>query len=183
MYIDHPNAQLKPILWSANYRGDSLLHEDLAQGVVDRLDGADSGLALESELYHTVNRPDLPSRLRLGDGRESLVGGRGEVLKQNVVLDISGQQLGEAFAVLEKGNFDGPRRNFDYHVRWAAGAEHGGVEGPEARLHHCSHLRDTRQVLGSFSGSENRLQNRIIDSRTEASVVVLSLTPGGRGSS
>ena len=58
------------------------------------------------------------------------MGGRGEVLNPNVALDISGQQLGEVFAVFEKGNFDGPCRNFDYHVRWAAGAEHGGVEGP-----------------------------------------------------
>ena len=48
----------------------------------------------------TVNRPDLPGRLGLGDGRQSLVGGRGEVLHQDEAFDVIRLRLGEVLTVL-----------------------------------------------------------------------------------
>ena len=89
-------------------------------GVEDRFDGADSRIVAQGELDGSVNGPDLPGSLGLGDGGERLVGSLRQVLNQKNALGIIRYRLREMLPMFEEGNLDWARGDLDDHMRQGA---------------------------------------------------------------
>ena len=107
------------------------------------------------------------------------MGGRREVFHEDKPLLQFASRLGQIFPLLEDGHLDELGGHLYYDLGGPLGVG-SSIEGTEAGLNDGGRLGHASQVLGRLGGDQQRLEDDVVDSRAEASVVVLSLTDDNR---
>ena len=161
---------------------EKLSAQNFVEGVEHRLHRLHSLDSLHGELDDSINGPDLGGHLRLGDRRQHFMRGWRQVFNQDVPA-VPLSWLGHVLPVFEDGDLERPRRQLDDDMRrWVIVrlACRRRVERPETGLDQSCCLRYTVNVLSSLGCCEQWLEDSVIDTGTEASIVVLLFTYGHR---
>ena len=159
--------------------GGGLLANDLGKRDKDGFDCLDALLSLDRVLDVPVDSPHLLEHLGLHDGRQHLVGGRRKILHQDKPLVISSRLGKVILLLLHDGDLYRPRGQLDDDLRRTSRVG-GRIERPETGLNDCSHLWHRGEVFSCLRSYQERLEDCVIHPRTEASIVVVTLTRDDR---